>query len=141
MLTALHRTLRDFLDYSYYLNKIHLTTSSIDKFIQKDSIVSLKQLSNKVLLPTYKFSSGWGSRDLSKKEIYSIWSHDEMINSSLDVIVIVTLIPTQPLSLLLRRYFTENKSLFPNKLTIRELEKDKLSYDSSMLKETYFESI
>ena len=31
--------------------------------------------------------------------------------------------------------------MFPNKLTIRELEKDKLSYDSSMPKETYFESI
>ena len=64
-----------------------------------------------------------------------------MINSSLDVMVIITLTPTQPLSLLLRRYFIENKSLFPNKLTTRESEKDKLSYNSSMLKETYFESI
>ena len=64
-----------------------------------------------------------------------------MINSSLDITVIMTLTPTQPLSLLLRRYFTENKSLFPNKLTTRESEKDKLSYDSSALKETYFESI
>ena len=57
MLTALHHILRDFLDYSHHLNKIHLTTSSIDKFIQKDFIVPLKQLSNKVLLLTYKFSS------------------------------------------------------------------------------------
>ena len=63
------------------------------------------------------------------------------MNSSLDVTVIMTLIPTQPLSLLLRRYFTENKSLFPNKLITRESEKDKLSYNSSMPKETYFESI
>ena len=61
-------------------------------------------LESRVILPTFKFSSGWGTRKLSTKEIFGIWGLSELIPHELNAEEIIQLVPIQPLALSIRLF-------------------------------------
>ena len=75
-LTKIRRKLGDFLDYTVHpLTMVNVDLMEKSKFLVETSIPSVQELSKPVLLPTYKFSSGWGSRALTRKEKFNLWGY------------------------------------------------------------------
>jgi len=70
-----------------------------------------------LLIPTYKFASEWDIRQVTKKEVCSIWGLLGLESTSLDYDCILGLNPTQPLSLIINFIFLITSS--PIWMTIR----------------------
>ena len=104
-LTLIDRTLGDFIDVSNHPTKLHsLSDEHGANLLHKDSIPKINLLESRVILPTFKFSSGWGTRKLSTKEIFGIWGLSELLPHELNAEEIIQLVPIQPLALSIRLF-------------------------------------
>ena len=99
-LTSIERSLGDFLDYSNHPKQgCNPQALSKDNLLSASSIIGFNSLNKEVLLPTYKQSSGWGRRHLSRKEIFSLWGYGSVADKGISTTEILELMPLQPLQL------------------------------------------
>ena len=120
-ITNIKRTLGDFLDYSVLPHK-RITESQLPSFLGPDDVLSMSRTSTLIALPTYKFKSKLGVRNLTRKELCGIIGLSALQDSSLSTDQLWSFLPVQPLSLILKSYlvsipsksrvqFKENRSL------------------------------
>ena len=100
------RSLGDFIDYSTYpTTPVKLNSLEPSKYLHKESIASAKTLSFPVVMSMCKFSSGWGSRELCRKECFNIWGLSDLALTTLELEWLYAVTPTQPANLLLASLF------------------------------------
>ena len=123
-IAPMERALGDFIDYSIHPTvrlKAFEFNSKTD--LCKDSCLSFKTLKYRLIIPTYKFASGWGSRYLDRQEYFNIWGLSNLEKTSMELDRLFDLSPTQPASLLLASMFTVTKSkLIPSKPRVGKLQ-------------------
>jgi len=101
------RTLGDFLDYSVKPEKPAKEDEKYSHdFLTKDSVVQIKLITSPIILPTFYFATGWGIRQLTRKEIFSIWGLTDLVNQPITVQQLMSVTPVQPLVQVLHAYFT-----------------------------------
>ena len=106
-LTNIKRTLGDFIDFSEQPHTIFIAKdSNTSEFLTTNSTLSVKELKKQVKLPSYMHSSGWGTRFLSRKEIFAIWGLLDLEPSGLDIDSLVNIPPIQVLSLIINSYLS-----------------------------------
>ena len=77
--------------------------------LNKDSMISYQTLRNKLILPAYRFASGWGFRDLARKEYFNIWGFSELENKDITLEWLFAVAPAQPANLLLASFFSNER--------------------------------
>ena len=60
---------------------------------------------------TYRFASGWGCRELTRKELFNIWGLSELEDTEVLSDWLVTVAPSQIANLLLSAYFSKDKAV------------------------------
>ena len=105
--SSIKRALGDFIDYSTHPDHL-INHNQIEEnsYLFKDSYLTFHSLNRPVVLPTYKFNSGWGYRGLTRKEIFNMWGLSSLENVKLELDRIQSITPTQVAVLLLASYFT-----------------------------------
>jgi len=73
-----------------------------------------------LLVPTYRFASGWGIRRVTKREVCSIWGLSSLESTKLDLDCILALNPTQSLSLVINSIFLTNSSPIPSSIKLTD---------------------
>ena len=106
-LTKIQRKLKDFIDFSSQPDE-QVDPDNISSLdcLRVDSTPTVFDLSKRVLLPSYRFSTGWGIRHLTRKECFNLLGYGAIIDSNVSVPELLTLIPIQPLALTLIPFFT-----------------------------------
>jgi len=105
LLIPIKRSLGDFLDFSIKPKMLQEPPKPDHNHLTKDSICALREISSKLILPISFYSTGWGIRNLHKKEIYSIWGLSELNNQLVTVEDLITLSPVQLLDQVLYAFF------------------------------------
>ena len=76
---SMQRALGDFIEYSAHPDTpIEFEKIDPATHLVKDSCLTFHSLNKPVVLPTYKFSSGWGHRKLTRKELCHIWGLSDL---------------------------------------------------------------
>ena len=110
-LTSIHRTLGDFIDYGDQpSSQVNINDLHIDKWLTTDSLPLPIDFRKNILLPSFRFASGWGTRPVSRKELFGIWGLSELVSSPIDKDYLMNLNPTQPLSLIINSFLVVNTS-------------------------------
>ena len=76
----------------------------INHYLSPKDVFDISKLYEKVAVPNYKYKSKLGIRLLTSKEIFGIWGQSQLTDASLSIDDIITYVPTQPLSLVLKSY-------------------------------------
>ena len=93
-LTRMQRKLGDFLDFSTMpCDQVSMSNEMKVDTLNVDSIPRPQDLNRMVLLPTYRFSSGWGIRPLTRKEWFNIWGYGVLEKSNLSIERLMILVP------------------------------------------------
>ena len=87
------------IDHSNIGAKLHLT---------KECCLTYHTRNNAVALPTYRFSTGWGLRNLTNREYCNVWGLSELENANVDITWVLSIAPTQVASLIIASYFSSN---------------------------------
>ena len=104
-MTLIDRKLGDFIDFSDHPTKIHNPSIATEKeFLNKNSTPLVSKLNNRLIMPAYKFATGWGTRRLSTKEIFDIWGYSGLLHNKISSEQIANLVPIQPLTLAISSY-------------------------------------
>ena len=118
-LTLIDLNVGDFITFSDHPTKIHDTSiATEDEFLHKNLTPLAAQLDNRLILPTYKFASGWGTRRLSTKEIFCIWGYSDLLHNKISSDQITNLVPIQLLTLAILSYLRQSQKPLPTPLSI-----------------------
>ena len=104
-------SLGDFVDYSTHptvMMKGHDFNPKVH--LVKESRLTYRTLHDRLVLPTYWFASGRGSRGLTRKDFFNIWGLSDLENTSIELDWLFEVLPTQIANLLLASFFSEEKS-------------------------------
>ena len=102
-LTSVSRVLSDFLCYLIQPHQ-RILENEKSNYMSIDSVLEVENVHIKLVMPSYKFKTKLGIRNLTKKEVCNIWGLPHLNNSPLDIKTIIYLTPVQPLSLVLTSY-------------------------------------
>ena len=70
---------------------------------------NVKNVREEILLPIYKFKTGWSTRLLHRNEIFRIWGDSELCNAHMKQEEIANTTPAQPLSLLIHNFMKDTQ--------------------------------
>ena len=118
-LTFIDRNLGDFIDFSDHLTKIHNPSiATEEEFLHKNIKPLAAKLNNRLIMPTYKFTTARGTRRLSTKEIFGIWGYSALLHNKISSEQIKNLVTIQPLTLAIRSYLHQSQKPLPTPLSI-----------------------
>ena len=77
-----------------------------NEFLSASHILGIDQINTPIMLPSYKFKTGWGSRCLSRIEKFNMWGLNQLSQSTLSEEELLNIIPIQPLTLIVNAHLS-----------------------------------